>query len=76
MHSIIWLCFFTVINSQEDEPVPQIFQIRSNIEIYAADSTTDEIEAPVNEEIEDLFCYSGRITFPGAEKCTLKNSGE
>ena len=76
MHSIIWLCFLTVINSQEDEPVPQIFQIRSNIEIYAANWTMDEIEELVNTEIEDLFCESGRITFPGAEKCILENSGE
>ena len=76
MRLIIWLFFLTVINCQEDEPVQQIFQIRSNIEIYAEDLKTEEIEEPVNFEIEDLFCKSGRITFPGAEKCTRKESGE
>ena len=76
MRYIIW-SFLLVINCQEDEPIPQIFQVRSNIEIDAIGWKFDEIPVEdVNAEIEDLFCKSGRISFPGADECIRKESGK
>ena len=75
MRYIIW-SFLFIINCQEDESIPQIFQIRSNIEIGARGSKLEEIKDDVEIEIQDLFCISGRISFPGADECIRKESGK
>ena len=73
MRYIIWP-FLLIINCQEDEPVPQTFQIRSNIEIGARGLKLEEIKEEVEIEIQDLFCE--QITFPGADECIRKESGK